>query len=302
MRILVGSDLGAASDEALRQAIALARSERAELAVCHVLPEPQLRTLFPKEHARDVEALSTLEPRMTAALRAQVERLDGDAVNSLSVFIAQGSAYAELVDRAERWRADLIVIGNNGRADLKHLFLESVAEKVARYAPCTALIARQHAEGVVLAATDLSDPAQLALAAGAREASRRKRPLVVMHATDTLSRRTAPAMALLGANPTVEPPEVARERDKLARQIIETSLKGLGVEAEIRLVSGDPSEEILRLVDSLPAELLVLGTRGRSNVARIMLGGVAVRMVQGAPCSVLAVRPSFALKHDAPKP
>jgi nucleotide-binding universal stress UspA family protein len=291
MRILVGSDLGAASDEAVRQAISIAHAEQAELAVCHVLPEPQLRSLFPEEHDRDRDALSTLEPRMTAALRAQVERLQNGAVIPFHVFIEQGSAYAELVDRAERWQADLIVIGNHGRAELKHLFLGSVAEKVARHAPCAALIARKHGEGVVLVATDLSDPAQLALSAGAREASRRGRRLVVVHATDTLSRRAAPAMALLGANPTVEPPEVARERDDLARQIIETSLKGLGVEAEIQLVSGDPSEEILRLTVSLPAELLVLGTRGRSSVARIMLGGVAARMVQGAPCSVLAVRP-----------
>jgi nucleotide-binding universal stress UspA family protein len=294
MRILVGSDLGAASDEAMRQAIALARAEQAELAVCHVLPEPQLRALFPEEHERDVEALSTLEPRMTAALRAQVERLYSGEVIPFSAFVEQGSAYSELVHRAEKWGADLIVVGNHERGALKHWFLGSVAEKVARHAPCTALIARKHAEGVVLVATDLSDPAQLALAAGAHEAKRRKRRLVVMHANDTLSRRTAPAMALLGTNPTVDPPEVARARDNLARQIIESSLKQLGAEAEIRIVSGDPSEEILRLVLSLPAELLVLGTRGRSGVARIMLGGVAAHLVQGAACSVLAVRPRLA--------
>jgi len=85
--------------------------------------------------------------------------------------------------------------------------------------------------------------------------------------------------------------DVARERDDLARKIIEGSLRQLEVKAEIRLLRGNPSEEILRLVDSLPAELLVLGTRGRSGVARIMLGGVAAHMVQSAPCSVLAVRP-----------
>lgn len=291
MRILVGSDLGAASDEALRQAITLARAERAELAVCHVLPEPQLRALFPAEHERDIEALGAIAPRTTAALRAQVERLQAGQEVPFEVFVEQGSAYAELVDRAEQWGADLIVIGNHGRAELKHLFLGSVAEKVARHAPCAALIARKSPEGVVLVATDLSDPAQLAIAAGAREASRRKRPLVVMHASDSLSRRTAPAMAMLGANPIVDSPEVTRERDNLVRQIIDSSLKRLEVEAEIRLVSGNPTEEILRLVDSLPAELLVLGTRGRSGVARIMLGGVAAHMVQSAPCSVLAVRP-----------
>ena len=291
MRILVGSDFGAASDEAVRQAITLARAERAELAVCHVLPEPQAHTLFPEEHERDIQVLAAIEPHTTAAIRAQVERFQTAQAIPFDVFVEQGSAYAELVSRAEQWQADLIVVGNHGRAELKHLFLESVAEKVARYAPCAALIARKSPEGAVLVAIDLSDPAELALNAGAREAIRRKRPLVVTHVSDSLSRRAAPAMALLGANPIVDSPEVTRERDNLVRQIIEGSLKRMEIKAEIRLVSGNPSEEILRLVNSLPAELLVLGTRGRGNVARILLGGVATHMVESAPCSVLAVRP-----------
>jgi nucleotide-binding universal stress UspA family protein len=191
----------------------------------------------------------------------------------------------------------VIVVGNNGRAELKHLFLGSVAEKVARHSPCAALVARARGAGVVLVATDLSDPAQLALAAGAREANRRGRPLVVVHATHSLSRRVAPAMALLGANPPVEPPEFEHDRDGLVRKIIESSLKRLGTAAEIRIVAGNPAEEILRLATSLPAELLVLGARGRSNVARIMLGGVATRMVEAAPCSVLVVRPTMTSNH-----
>jgi nucleotide-binding universal stress UspA family protein len=291
MRILVGSDLSEASDEAVCQALALARDERAELAVCHVLPKPQVRTLFPQEHQRDLETLQSLEPRLAEALREQVVRLNRGEPVPFSVFVEQGAAYGELVDRAEAWGADLIVIGNHGRAQLKHLFLGSVAEQVARYAPCSALVARAHAEGAVLVATDLSDPAQLALAAGAREAARRKRPLVVLHATDTLAQRTAPAMALLGVNPTTDTPEVKRERDELSRAIIESALKRLAAKAEIRIVNGDPAEEILRLVEALPAELLVLGTRGRSGVTRIMLGGVAANMVRNAPCSVWAARP-----------
>jgi nucleotide-binding universal stress UspA family protein len=291
VRILVGSDLGAASDEAIRQAIALARAENAELAVCHVLPEPQLRSLFPEEHERDIEVLATIAPRSALALRAQVEQLQAGQAFPFEVFVEQGSAYAELVDRAEQWQADLIVIGNHGRAELKHFFLGSVAEKVARHAPCAALIARKSPAGPVLVATDLSDPAQLAITAGAREAIVRKRPLVVLHVSDSLSRRTAPAMALLGSNPIIDSAEVTLERDNLAREIIESSLKRLEIEAEIKIVSGNPSAEILRVVESLPAELLVLGTRGRSNVARIMLGGVAAHMVESAPCSVLAVRP-----------
>ena len=105
MRILVGSDFGAASDEAVRQAITLARAERAELAVCHVLPEPQAHTLFPEEHERDIQVLAAIEPHTTAAIRAQVERFQTAQAITFDVFVEQGSAYAELVSRAEQWQA-----------------------------------------------------------------------------------------------------------------------------------------------------------------------------------------------------
>jgi nucleotide-binding universal stress UspA family protein len=291
MRILVGSDLGAAADEALRQALAHARAEGAELGVCHVLPEPQLSSLFPQEHQRDIETLAAIAPRTTAALNAQVARLQGEQAIPFSVFVEQGSAYAELVYRAEQWQADLVVVGNHGRSELKHLFLGSVAEKVARHAPCSALIARKSPEGAVLVATDLSDPARLAIKVGVREAERRKRPLVVLYVNDSFSRRASPAMALLGSNPIQDSAEISHERDTLVRQIIETSLIQEAGHGEVRLVSGNPFDEISRCAASLPAELLVLGTRGRTSVARIMLGGVAAHLVESAPCSVLAVRP-----------
>jgi nucleotide-binding universal stress UspA family protein len=112
----------------------------------------------------------------------------------------------------------------------------------------------------------------------------------VMHATETLSWRTEPVMALLGVNPVTETPDIAQERATLTRQIIEGALARFGSKAEVLIVDGDPATEILGLVETLPAELLVVGTRGRGSVSRVMLGSVAAHLVQNAPCSVLAVR------------
>jgi nucleotide-binding universal stress UspA family protein len=290
MRILVGSDLSGVSDEAVRQGAALIRAKADELGLCHVLPAPQLRTLFPQEHERDLAALLELQPRFAAALRAQVERLFGDKSLPLSVFVEHGSDYSELIRRAEQWQADLLVVGSHGRAGLSRFFSPSVAERVVRHATCPVLVARERASGVVLVATDLSDPSLPAIEAGAREATRRERALVVMHATEALSWRTEPVMALLGVNPVTETPDIADERATLARQIIEGALDRFGAKGEIRIVDGDPATEILKLVETLPAELLVVGTRGRGSVSRVMLGSVAAHLVQSAPCSVLAVR------------
>lgn len=290
MRILVGSDLSPVSDEAVRQGLALADVRGNELAVCHVLPEPQLRTLFPQEHERDVGALLALQPRIADALRAQVRRLLTGEEPPFDVFVEQGSDYVELIARGEEWKAGLIVVGSHGRSGLGRLFSSSVAEHVVRYATSAVLVARPRHEGAILVATDLSDPAQLAIEAGAREASRRQRPLVIVHATEALSRRTEPAMALLGAIPVLETPDITAQRAALAKQIIQDALARFSAPGEIRIVDGDPTSEVLKLVEALPAELLVVSTRGRSNVSRVMLGSVAATLVEKAPCSVLAVR------------
>ena len=289
MRILIGTDLSDAADEAIRQGVAQLRSPSDEFALCHVLPEPQLRALFPQEHERDLEALLELQPKVAEALRAQVERLFGSNARPFSTFVEQGSDYAELIRRAEQWRADLLVVGNHGRSGISRFFSRSVAEHVVRYATCRVLIARQRPKGVVLVATDLSDPSRPAIEAGAQEAARRQSPLVVLHVTETLSWGTQPAMALLGINPITEPLDITAERAQLARQIIEGALERFGAKGEIRIVDGDPGTEILRSIEELSAELLVVGTRGRGSVARVMLGSVAANLVQSAPCSVLAV-------------
>jgi nucleotide-binding universal stress UspA family protein len=44
-----------------------------------------------------------------------------------------------------QWPADLIVVGSRGKGGLRRLLLGSVAEFVARHAPCSVLIARSHA-------------------------------------------------------------------------------------------------------------------------------------------------------------
>ncbi|MCU0690503.1 MAG: universal stress protein, partial [Polyangiaceae bacterium] len=53
---------------------------------------------------------------------------------------------------------------------------------------------------------------------------------------------------------------------------------------------GPPDDEIARLAARLPADLVVVGRRGRTRLNRIALGSVAETLTRTAPCSVLVVR------------
>jgi nucleotide-binding universal stress UspA family protein len=67
--------------------------------------------------------------------------------------------------------------------------------------------------------------------------------------------------------------------------------KRVGVRVSSKLVEGAPvAEQIVRTARGLRADLIVLGTHGRTGVARAVLGSVASRVVATASCPVLTVR------------
>lgn len=65
--------------------------------------------------------------------------------------------------------------------------------------------------------------------------------------------------------------------------------EAVGVRVRCVLREGDPSREIARLAEALPADLLVLGTHGRGGFERFMLGSVTEKLLRRAPCPVLTV-------------
>ena len=66
--------------------------------------------------------------------------------------------------------------------------------------------------------------------------------------------------------------------------------KAAGVRARAFLLEGVPHEQIVRIAKSRRADLVVMGTHGRSGLAKLFLGSVAGRVVAAAPCPVLTVR------------
>jgi len=66
--------------------------------------------------------------------------------------------------------------------------------------------------------------------------------------------------------------------------------KKAGARAKGLLASGTPHEQITRLARSKKADLVVIGTHGRTGLARFFLGSVASRVVSTATCPVLTVR------------
>ena len=108
----------------------------------------------------------------------------------------------------------------------------------------------------------------------------------------TVVRLALPAMAS-SCVPAARPVDPGRERTTHDEGIVtraQDRLRASGMSAEGRIVEGDPRERLLRLIESERADLLVVGSRGRTGIVQLVLGSVSSHAVGHAGCSVLVVK------------
>jgi universal stress protein A len=276
--VLAATTLDDRADEVLRQADSIARFYGADLHICHVLPELlAVRPLFPHLHLDDALRVSEIEASTRAVLLNRTLEITGRAAGEVGVMLEPGTPHSGILNAAERIRAGAIVVG--GRSSEKaHAVLGRTAERVVRHALSPVLVARPSRLGMVLAATDFSDQAVPAVEAGVAEARCRGTDLVLIHAVDLVP----PLLPL--------PLELAAGIRKTQREKLDDCVRRYEARGGGLLQDGPAAPAILRAAEELPAQLLVLGTHGRTGLTRLALGSVAESVVRGSPCSVLIVR------------
>jgi nucleotide-binding universal stress UspA family protein len=280
--VLVGTDFTAASDEALRQGNDLANDLGTSLIVCHVVPElDTINVLFPQLAAGNAERRQTLNDKAMAAIEQQIATSLSEPAR-VNAVVDSGTPHAGLLTRADAVGAGLIVLGPGRTAD-----------RVVRHATVPMLIARPSPRGIVIGATDFSDPSMPALEAAAAEAKRRGSQLHLLHVVDigtsTLAGPAAAGLPFLYGIPGLS----AREIDELrmaAQNRLRETLAQFAIDGEAIAESGPATQVIVGLADSAGAALVVVGTHGRTGLSRLTLGSTAEAVIRSAPCAVLVVR------------
>jgi nucleotide-binding universal stress UspA family protein len=213
----------------------------------------------------------------------------GRSESEFEVILDEGAPYSTIVARAESAHAQLIVIGDRGASGLSRIVLGSVAERVVRYAHAPVLIARAtNRTGKVLVATDLSDPSLPAIAAGAREASRDGAQITAVHCIEPISVVAVPDYGL-GWSAAVTPTLLEEAKQHAAQELADATAR-FKLSGEQSILVGAPAVSIVNAAEALGAELIIVGTRGRTGLTRVLLGSVAEAVVRHAACSVLVVR------------
>ena len=127
--------------------------------------------------------------------------------------------------------------------------------------------------------------------AAARAAERRNAKLVVVTAVDwSFAAWGSVAGAPFGATPVVPPPEAQAEMREAMRQTMQRELDRVRATGEAQVLDGSPASAVTEYAQTVGAELIVVGTHGRTGLSRLALGSVAENVIRSAERSVLVVR------------
>ena len=142
MRILVATDGSEAADRAVEFAARLAKENKADLKILHVInPQnmamDQLKEYARWEHIPLGEVLNTFAEEKLLAAKKYAERFGASVVKTECPY---GEIAETIIETAKNDRVDMIVVGKRGRGRLSGLILGSVSQKVVSVAPCAVVV------------------------------------------------------------------------------------------------------------------------------------------------------------------
>ena len=288
--VLVAVDFSECSDAALAQACRVAKWNDAKLHVLHVVDE-----LVPHHIAKALKL--TLAEAREHTVRHTRERIAAGLAqhgpHGADVHVSFGTPIREFLTKTEEVDADLLVLGVRGLHASPGA--GSQASKCVRKVPTRVMLVGENAGGAfksVVACVDFSETSNEVLRNAARVARRDRCRLNVLHVYH------APWHDLHYRAPTVEASvefrtEFQAELEATMRDFLspfEEELQGLDVASTLY----DCNSYGLGIVENAKkteGDLIVIGTRGRTNLRYVLLGSTAERVLKQAPCSVLAIKP-----------
>ncbi len=148
------------------------------------------------------------------------------------------------------------------------------------------------AQKTILFPTDFSHASDSALVHAETLAKQQGARLLIVHVEE-------PPLAYGGGELYYGIPEPSSER--ILEMLEDVTPADTSVPFTHRLTMGDPAGEVVRLAEEEQADMIVLGTHGRTGLTRLLMGSVAEAIVRHAPCPVLVYRET-AEKLAAKKP
>jgi universal stress protein E len=285
------ADPTASGQVAARKAVEIAWLFGADVVLYHACYESSLSggVLFDSAHL--AAARRDHVARAAAGLRELASSLRGPELQ-IQVRAEWTRSIPEAVARAAtREGADIVVAEPRYRSTRSHRGLSRIDWEVARLCPVPLLLARSaapYSKPRVLAAVD---PGAHGLRVSALDTGIAGMASVVAAATNGEVRlihcMPDPSIALASRVMAMR-----RERQRV-KTMMQHLARGAGIAAkDVRIVRGNPVEELLDAVATEDADILVMGTNVAGRLRQLLIGSTTEQLMHVAPCDMLLVKPN----------
>jgi len=281
--LLVPTDFSPASDRALDYALSLARRYEARIILVNVIDDGSELILAPEMAANTRQStFGSAQEEMGQILVSA--RLRGVTHETL---IEEGRLWPTLEALVAKYEADLIVVGTHKLGSLKKFVLGSGAEQIFRQAKCPVLTVGPAAAGApkdaqlknILFATDFGTGAERQAAYAFSFAQEHQANVTLLHVVSRVEDYSEPGLAL--------------KTEAISRELAELIPPGseLWCKPAVRMVVGEPVQQILNAAQAMRADLLVIGAKHKKGLAAgHSMRTIAYALAGAAPCPVLTVR------------
>jgi universal stress protein E len=277
--ILLATDFLPATPDVARVAVQLASVFDSHVSLLHVLESTSTE---PTDWRRQREQATTW-------MRELVEQMELDKVVIDEVSTAVGSPADTIVRKAQEIDADLVLIGA-GEASRFDRPAGPMAEAILQHAVQPVLAVRPGEPSVnfrqILCPVDHSAVSRRGLQNAIRLAHAFQGQVEVLSVVPAASwlPSAVETGTLVGATAEHE----RRWREEFDRFLQGTDFENVVWRKEVR--TGTPHEQIVAAARECRADLIIMGSTGRTGLARMLMGSVTRRVLQRLPCSLLAVK------------
>lgn len=277
--ILVATDFSERSDRALRRATLLAREFAASLTLVHSVDDDQPRSL--------VDNQQEIAKKILAEQAHWLTEIDGIAS---TYEVVLGDPFEGIATAAKTFSPDLLVIGPHRRQVLKDVFTGTTAERTVRASRAPVLMANGVPAGPyrhILVAVDMSESSASAVEAVKRLGLAGNTHVTVLYVFDAIGVGMIANSAIADESVNL----YTEGERKAAEKALAAFLTHIGFEPNsqvLRFNETSAGDVIVATADELSADLVIIGTHGRTGLARLMLGSVADTVLRSSNCDVLA--------------
>jgi len=289
--VVVGVDFSPASGAALRTALRLAAIDATPVTVLHVVDPNLASAIKEAHHFSDDDVMKHINDRVQAFIQ---ESQDGAEVPLVNMAIEFGHPYRAIYSTCEKHLADLLVLGTRGTEHGPN-HIGAVAAKCARKIPADVLLVREELTGAyqhITVCVDFSDTAAHAVRSALFIAEHDKARLDALYVHQSTLAMSLDYGGFLPPMPDIEistQASLKEELDHFLKPLVESS--AVPAFRSIVLDRVNIREAIVDHIKAEKSDLVVLGTRGKTDLRTLLIGTTAERIVNHAPCSVLAVKP-----------